>query len=352
MRYQFCLLLTILVSALFTYKINAGNDNAPKHYKILDELLIEAGCKEMKYDYIDQKNKLKGVGILLSRGACIPKTYQKDLVPEKGVTKVYTTIEKQKVRQIHDNENMLSLDLTLTMRWMDPLIKTNFTEEEKQNGGIVLRSTNWRKLWTPHQIYVYDNNIPKYAYLIKSVTLLGDKEANQHYISIKHEKQRKTIVELIMDTTTTFYCNYDFSSFPMDTHACEFRFGSRGVSGAPFVLYDPEKIYHNKTNYNAANFDMSVKFYDEKRNTGLNKVGLNIMMVRVLKPFVMKYYLPCVAIVFVSQLSFIIPLSAIPGRIALLVTLFLALTNIFMHQMVSIKLPYKNFIINQFEFKN
>ena len=41
-----------------------------------------------------------------------------------------------------------------------------------------------------------------------------------------------------------------------------------------------------------------------------------------------------IAIVVVAQISFIIPMSAIPGRVALVVTQFLTLTNIFIHEMV------------------
>ena len=52
------------------------------------------------------------------------------------------------------------------------------------------------------------------------------------------------------------------------------------------------------------------------------------------QPFLYMYYLPCMAIVLVSQISFIIPLSSIPGRVALVVTQFLTLTNIFIHQTV------------------
>ena len=50
----------------------------------------------------------------------------------------------------------------------------------------------------------------------------------------------------------------------------------------------------------------------------------------------MKYYLPSAAIVIASQISFIIPMTAIAGRTALLATLFLALINIFTAQQVKV----------------
>ena len=63
-------------------------------------------------------------------------------------------------------------------------------------------------------------------------------------------------------------------------------------------------------------------------------VGFNVTLVRIIQPYLYQYYFPSIAIVVVSQISFMIPLSATPGRIALVVTQFLTLTNIFIHQMV------------------
>ena len=66
-----------------------------------------------------------------------------------------------------------------------------------------------------------------------------------------------------------------------------------------------------------------------------DKIGFNITFTRVVKPHLYQYYFPCIAIVVVSHISLMIPISAIPGRITLAVTQFLTLTNIFIHFMVS-----------------
>ena len=68
---------------------------------------------------------------------------------------------------------------------------------------------------------------------------------------------------------------------------------------------------------------------------GTCKCGFDVTLARMIQPYLFQYYFPSIAIVVVSQISFIIPLSAIPGRIGLIVTQFLTLTNIFIHQMVS-----------------
>jgi hypothetical protein len=62
--------------------------------------------------------------------------------------------------------------------------------------------------------------------------------------------------------------------------------------------------------------------------------GFDKILKRVVQPYMFQYYLPCAAIVVISQISFIIPIFAIPGRVPLVVTQFLTLTNIFISQMV------------------
>ena len=69
-------------------------------------------------------------------------------------------------------------------------------------------------------------------------------------------------------------------------------------------------------------------------------VGFDIEMERILKPYIMEYYLPCVASILVSHIGFVIPVKSIPGRAALLVTQFLSLINLFIAGMVRIVLFY------------
>ena len=50
---------------------------------------------------------------------------------------------------------------------------------------------------------------------------------------------------------------------------------------------------------------------------------------RYVSTYIITYYLPSGLFVIVSWISFLIPMDVIPGRMALLVTLFLVLVNIF-----------------------
>ena len=87
--------------------------------------------------------------------------------------------------------------------------------------------------------------------------------------------------------------------------------------------------------YSAAGFDIATILFDENIKNGSNTIGVKMEMRRRLKSYILKYYVPTMSIVIISEISFLIPIVAIPGRMGLLVTLFLTLTNVFIHHMVS-----------------
>ena len=331
MRRWFPFLTAIVLSILLkNKKITASS--------VYDEqqLLMEAGCKFLLCGHMCETPKWAGSGQLLEKGACIERTYRKSVVPEKGITKVLTTFTDHKVRGVHDRKKQVSIDFTIRLRWIDPGIKTNFSKEDIKNGGIVLEVEQLNKIWKP-DLYIYnlsDYNSYSESKQIKSFILLPTNESNLNdSMESTIQEQSQTIVEFTVEAKAIIYCNFDLAMYPMDSQMCNFRFGSRS-SGTTFMLDNPNNIYHQITNYNAENFNITTTFFDEQLNTGKNTIGFDIQMDRILKPFIMEYYLPCMAIVLVSHIGFVIPLTAIPGRIALLVTQFLTITNLFIHQMV------------------
>ena len=128
----------------------------------------------------------------------------------------------------------------------------------------------------------------------------------------------------------------EFQNYPMDKQKCEFRLGSHSPN-YKFYLHDPDGSYHKPYQDENADYVMDIRFFDEDRARNINKKGLGfkIEMDRKIKSYLLRYYLTSSAIVLASLVSFIIPIDVIPGRIGLIVTLFLTLTNIFIAQMVS-----------------
>ena len=165
-----------------------------------------------------------------------------------------------------------------------------------------------------------------------------------------------TYINYVLEAQVTLYCYFRFDGYPMDAQTCEFYLthSNRGNTMA-FSLDQDQVLLANSNTFALQNFIVGFKSFQlvpNPNNTleyvdvkdvqlnfssnyiGVMDVGFNITLTRYLQPFILKYYMPGITIVAASQISFLIPLAALPGRIALLATLFLSLTNIITAQEV------------------
>ena len=258
--------------------------------------------------------------------------------PEDGTTKVYSTIETQNVRDVDAKKKTLSIDFTLTMRWLDSRIKTGFSHDNNESEEALLGPAAIDKIWSP-DLHILSRQSFKikeeWATLIttrilknRDINILDGKSSTRYELSIP-------TVEMKYEVKTTVYCmDWTYFAYPMDNQTCNVSFGSASASSI-FTFLNTREQKFNRTTYTALDFDVSIRFFDQNINNGRNHVGITILMKRLTTSYIYKYYAPCIAIVLVSEIGFIIPASAIPGRVALLVTQFLTLINLFIHQMVN-----------------
>ena len=303
---------------------------------------MEAGCKKPKWeikDGIPYQYHWIQTGELLETGVCIRDDYQKQFPPQDGTKKVYSTIDTHEVRDVDARKKTLSIDFTLTMRWLDSGIKAKFTHEDIERGEVLLGPTAIDKIWSP-DLHILNRQSFKlkdeWASLIttrvvttKTINHLDGKNKNAYELSIP-------TVEMKYEVKTTIYCNHwSYYDYPMDHQRCNVSIGSASASSV-FTMYTESRNYKCQFNYTAVNFNITTECLDQGKSEGSNKVVIEIMMRRLEMSFLLKYYAPCAAIVLVSEIGFLIPVTAIPGRVSLLVTQFLTLINLFIHQMVSI----------------
>ena len=304
---------------------------------------MEAGCKKKRWEtkegnFSQQYYWIPAAGELLAAGVCIMDDYQKHFPPDDEITKVYTNISKNEVRAIDAKTKTLAIDFSLTMRWKDSRIKARFTDQQKKRGKVLLGPNAINEIWYP-DLQVFDRQSFKpteeWALLKKARILITKHMNHMDDRNVSQYELSSPTVEIKYDVKTTVYCkDWSYSKYPMDTQTCNVSIGS--LSGeSTFTSYvKPGNLSTEKT-YKASNFIITVGFFDRYKRNGNNLVGMKITMQRLSTSFFLKYYIPCVAIVLVSEIGFIIPLTAIPGRVALLVTQFLTLVNLFIHQMVS-----------------
>ena len=143
-----------------------------------------------------------------------------------------------------------------------------------------------------------------------------------------------TLVQEELSSTVKIFCKFDMRTYPMDSHDCQFRVTIAKLGRISFVWHDPGNAYPIVQQYGVDGFKVIVTTYGNSTDPVV--AGADIQISRFWQPYVLKYILPCFMIVIVSQISFIVPLNALPGRIGLGVTQFLTLTNIFISSMVRI----------------
>ena len=297
-------------------------------------MIIEAGCRAPNWKNEQyEAYEWKADGKLLAKGACISSRTQKHLVPDPGRTKVSCRFEHEKVRKIDSRGQTVLIDLTLKLKWWDPNIKHAALDGETKNGEIILSPDSIKEIWTPDLMIRNLTSFKIEEEWIELVTakILVDNEPKQS----KRANSSHANVEITYEIKASIYCEFDHSKYPLDKQNCSLTLGSSSL-GAIFVLQNDNDIETGNKTYIASNFHVSTKFFDDQRHAfGNNTIGIRFFMTHSTLPYLVKYYIPCIAIVIISMMSFTIPLSAIPGRIALLVTQFLTLTNLFIYEMVS-----------------
>ena len=334
----------------------------------LVELAVSEECQR-KYKYITGGKKcpfnIPENGTILDHGVCIETSYESEVGPgvngrienttqeemirrgascEKGrheyctlrYTPVFTTINYHMVREVDDKKRTLTTDISLSMFWMDRRIETYrppmlVDKDQAKKRVINLPLSRTANIWIP-DLYVY--NLSEYKSFKDSINVVSLQVLPTHYQD-RGFCLTGPMVKYEIEAKITFFCELDYSHYPMDYSNCKLRFGSRR-SDTTFVLHDNQSRWFNNEVYRVLDFDVKATIVQEKKSDlfAMGSIGLDIEINRVIQPHLLKYYIPCIMITIVSQCSFIIPISAIPGRISLIITSLLTLISIFLQQMV------------------
>ena len=277
---------------------------------------------------------------ILEEGVCLKKGYQRTKVPvpNQGNTVVWVVFEDQLVRQVNDKEKTITLDFTVNLAWGDPGIKVNLSDEQfndamERGVGLDLKWA-FSEIWKPD---LFIDNLSEYIFTWNDQIHQGALIIFPTIPEMRILIRAANMVYWKFKANAKIYCNFDLYYYPLDNQTCEFRLGSQSPNY--HIALSPYNPFQQISSYETGDYEVAVTPFQRNVTEGSIgfgswRLGFTIEMRRKIMPFVLRYYLPCIAIVLTSQVSFAIPISAIPGRVALVVTQFLTLTNIFLHQMV------------------
>ena len=268
---------------------------------------------------------------MLGKMACIPNNYMKEDAPGRP-TSIKTKLEIDNIREINDKEMRLTFEVYLELIWVDNRIITLSTDKP-----VVLNNKIINKIWKPDLWIKNLYNFKVHTVVEPTSGLMITKDNDCNY-SFCHESRNEvdTIIHYNMEAEVTIYCNFKFDGYPMDTQFCEFVMdGSYWVDDVVIFEYELGLFRETEKNVLLDEFDIGMVFKLSNDKSGINS---KFILKRNIFPFFLKYYLPSAAIVVMASLSFFVTKdsNAILGRMAMVVTLILTLTNILIAQQVSI----------------
>ena len=335
-------LLVVLILAVVVIDANA----TPKtKVPIIDrkQMIEEAGCT-----FFEAKQFLR-------KHVCTLPNYDVYEPPNDmdGQTIVDVDFWKPpKILEINEKKNRITIQVVQFVEWEDSRIKINTSAMPR-----MLHDTSYikftpgmiEKIWHPYLDLHIDNLRERKSisepHLFEPVGIL-----RCPWMRKCHTNLRATVLFSNTDWGITIFCKFDFSSFPFDTQRCEFRQSVwPSDENLKLFIYPPfAPIYTVNITRKVDDWKYDVSGFEamlvpvgtivdpstELQLSNASEFGFNIELTRIFRPYLFQYYLPTAAIVIVSHISFMIPLSSIPGRVALMVTQFLTLTNIFILNMV------------------
>jgi len=256
---------------------------------------------------------------------CLPEDYSKFDLPFKNRNNIKIGFEISDVLKIDDKDYAITFSLYFSVEWYEPRLNItsdfwgaeNTTEDELIPVNLELIHS----LWVPN-IFIYNlKTFQVIDVLSKLAGLWIDKTKRIYYSQATH---------------ITFICPMLFDSFPLDTQTCKFQVGSYSYDMARMVFEIATLGYIQRNQSIVMDYEIEIRNLKEEDKIfpagplgNYSLAGFEMTLERHVMSYIITYYLPSGLFVVVSWISFLIPPDIVPGRMALLITLFLVLINIF-----------------------
>ena len=272
----------------------------------------------------------------LHKGVCQDKGYDSEVTPGGNSTQVYVEIMDLRIINIRRKENNIKFSISQRLSWLDHRITVDSTYLNFFTPpGIRKKKPLW--YWNKHDCEIWYPNEIQVQPVVQGKKLTNPVDfmifAVEEVIPFAGGDRNSTTIIMGQQYEPNIACNLEVDKFPFDNHECTFKMSNEETREIQLLLWNKGRL--NNTNiYYRDGFNISVDWYEVTVGEGISYIKFDLRLMRISSPFIFQYYLPCIAVVCVSQISFIIPPSSVPGRIALLATLFLTLTNLFINHMV------------------
>ena len=232
------------------------------------------------------------------------------------------------VQEINDDKLTMTFDLYFKVKWMEPRSQINASSDSWNKEATVIDGDehylipleNMVELWIP-------------AFEIHNLEMYKPQTVLRETASLRINSTK--FLRYIVKVKIVLNCQMAYDSYPFDFHTCFFRVGS---------FYNPIEIWDctSKVHFDSSrqrNLQYHIDITDLRRNE--RKIeetlsgrtwatcGFKVAMMRKKSQIFVQVYLTSVLLVALAWVSFIIHPEVVPGRMGLLVTVFLMLITLF-----------------------
>ena len=270
--------------------------------------------EEIKQEIEEAGCPFKSMNQFLVQNICLMPNYHSNEPPNGLYTKtnVFISLHGAYMLEVDEKNNKFTIHISENLQWLEPRMRTNFSKVPTGINMIKLSEDSYYKIWHPEK--------DMYTLNILEKSTLHEPKFYKDLVVMKDEETRNnaSLVDAWKDWRATIFCPFDFSDYPFDTQRCEFSQKADIHTKTFLTYYFPQnstKLVYDAIGYHIK-ISLSGPFIGIKESLwniekGSDKIGFNITMERIFEPYLYKYYFPCITIVIVSQISYIIPLSFI-----------------------------------------
>ena len=225
------------------------------------------------------------------------------------------------VKEVNDKKQTVTLQMYFGTTWFEPRLVINEDAEE-------WNQTNQKSLYIPV-------NLLKYFWYpdleIHGMEAYASQKILKEMSSLELFKNKRIRYNARVDIKIS--CQMNFENYPLDSQHCPFRVGSYDNEHAVVNCTSRFEYYRNKQRILQYMIDIEALPSKYHIFSVFGKYwatcGFNIILIRNKIQIFFQIYVPSTLLVIVSWISFVIKPDVVPGRIALLVTTFLVLINLF-----------------------
>ena len=260
-------------------------------------------------------------------------------VPEMP-TEYISEITLRGVQEIDESKHRVTFSTEMGMRWEDKRLSISNSTDLKQ----------WKYSKVNH--HMNDIWIPE-LYFPNTISLKkADAFKGKHYRNVFYLKYGDRNMILLSDVLlVTIECKMNFADFPFDQQLCEWSYRGYEHGTSELILKAPVLVSNEVKTYNYVPFNQSITFsssglpfdvemlapesttipiLDASNTYSLVSMKINLKRnAREFNKLLISYYLPSGSFAILSAFSFFITPEVVPGRMGMLVTIFLVETAIY-----------------------